>query len=250
MPTYTAKVIETIQHRPNTWETLKVGVYRSEDDREELVGEYHRNYSALFNTFFHWTYGGKDYALYSPNYTVTRIMELPSCRDIGGEEPHSAGFCPVDYYVPRYIDREYTNPEGEKRRYRVNEPKAEDLGSRTQTFYRRDEKIGDQISVERPDYAIAPLLYYPFGFVAGCIWGDDSSWKIEFLDLSEIANGVIKRDARFGYIEMPESMSLKQTINMGDFKYDLTDEISYVTIALQKRFDLASGKMLDEDPFA
>jgi hypothetical protein len=94
------------------------------------------------------------------------------------------------------------------------------------------------------------VLCYPFGFVAGCIWGDDSSWKIEFLDLSEIANGVIKRDIRFGYIEMPEGMSLKQAINMGDFKYDLTDEISYVTIALQKRFDLASGKMLDEDPFA
>src|SRR5215471_20205604 len=90
----------------------------------------------------------------------------------------------------------------------------------------------------------------PFGFVAGCIWGDDSSWKIEFLDLSAIANGVIKRDARFGYIEMPEGMSLKQAINMDDFSYDLTDEISYVTIALQKRFELASGKMIDDEHFA
>lgn len=250
MLTYNAKVIDTIQHSPNTWKTLKVGVYRSEDGREELVGEYNRNYSTLLNTFFQCTYSGKDYALYSPDYTATRVMELPSCRDIGGEEPSSGGFCPVDFYVPRYIDREYIDVEGEKHTYRVNEPKAEYLGPRTQKFYRRDEKIGRQISVEKPDYAIAPLLYYPFGFVAGCIWGDDSSWKIEFLDLSEIANGLIKRDARFGYIEMPERMSLKQTINMGDFRYDLTDEISYVTIALQKRFDLASGKMLNEDPFA
>ncbi|HKE58985.1 MAG TPA: hypothetical protein VKB46_19880 [Pyrinomonadaceae bacterium] len=214
------------------------------------MGEYHRNYSALFNTFVHCSYGGKDYALYSPNYTVTRIMELPSCRDIGGEEPRSGGFCPVDFYVPRHIDREYTNLEGVSHRYRVNDPEAEYLGPRTQTFYRRDEKTGQQISVEKPDQAISSLLYYPFGFVAGCIWGDDSSWKIEFLDLSEITNGVIKREARFGYIEMPEGMSLTQAIDMGDFKYDLTDEISYVTIALQKRFDLASGKMIREDPFA
>jgi hypothetical protein len=84
------------------------------------------------------------------------------------------------------------------------------LGPRTEKFYRRDENTGAEISVEKPDYAIAPLLYYPFGFVAGCIWGDDSSWKIEFLDLSEIASGVIKRDARFGYIEMPDRMSLRQ----------------------------------------
>jgi len=250
MVTYTAKVIETIQRRPNTWATLRVGVFRSEGDAEEQVGEYHRNYSTLFNSFFHCTQGGKDYALYSPDYTVTRIMELPSCRDIGGEEPHSAGFCPVDFYVPRYIDREYTDLEGKRHRYRVNEPKAEYLESRTQRFYRRDEKTGEQISVEKPDQAISPLLCYSFGFVAGCIWGDDSSWKIEFLDLAEIANGVIKRDARFGYIEMPEGMSLKQAIRMVDFGYDLTDEVSYITMAIQKRFDLASGKMLDEDPFA
>jgi hypothetical protein len=250
MLTYTAKVIETIEQGLYRWETLKVGVYRSEGQTEERVGEYHRNYPTLFNTFFHCSYAGKDYALYSPHYTVTRIMELPSCKDIGGEEPHTAGFCPVDFYVPRFIDREYTTVESERRRYRVNEPATEYLASRTQKFYRRDEKTGEQTWVEKPDRAIGPLLYYPFGFVAGCIWGDDNSWKIQFLDLSEIAHGVIKRDARFGYIEMPEGMSLEQAINMGDYQYDLTDEISYITIALQKRFDLTSGKMMAEDPFA
>ena len=250
MLTYIAKVIETIQHGPNKWETLKVGVFRSEGESEEQVGEYNRNYSTLFNTFFHCTYGGKDYALYSPDYTVTRIMELPSCRDIGGEEPHSAGFCPVDFFVPRFIDREYTNAEGEKHRYRVNEPGPEHLGSRTQKFYGLDGKTGKQISVEKPDNPIGPLVYYPFGFVAGCIWGEDSSMKIRFLDLSEIENGVIKSDARFGYIEMPEGMPLNQAIQMGDYRYDFTDKISYITIALQKRFDLASGKMINEDPFA
>jgi len=250
MLTYTAKVIETIHHSPNTWETLRVGVYRSEDDTQEQVGEYHRNYPNLYDTFFHCAYNGNDYALYSPDYTVTRIMELPTCKDIGGEEPHGGGFCPVDFYVPRYIDREYSNAEDERQRYRVNDPGAEYLEPRKQKFYRVDEKTGKQISVEKSDQAISPLLYYRFGFVAGCIWGDDSSWKIEFLDLSEIGNGTIKRDARFGYLEMPEGMPLRQAVNMADYRYDLTDEIKYITIALQKRFDLASGKMIAEDPFA
>lgn len=246
MVTYAAKILERIPDRPDAWNTLRVGVFRSQGESEEQVGEYQRNYGTLFNTFFHCTYDGKDYALYSPDYTVTRIMELPSCTDIGGEEPHSAGFCPVDFFIPRFIDREYTTVEGERHRYRVNEPGPEYLGSRTQKFYRLGEKAGKQISVERPDQAIAPLLYYPFGFVAGCIWGDDSSWKIQFLDLSKIAIGVIKRHERFGYIEMAEGMALRQAVNMGDYRYDLTDEISYVTIAIQKRFDLSSGKMINE----
>ena len=101
-----------------------------------------------------------------------------------------------------------------------------------------------------PDEPIGPLLYYPFGFVAGCVWGDDSSWKIQFLDLSEIQTGAIKRDARFGHIEMPNNMSLREAINMGDYKYDLTDEISYIIIAAQRRFELMSGKVIDEDTFS
>ncbi|HEU4833755.1 MAG TPA: hypothetical protein VFS90_05040 [Pyrinomonadaceae bacterium] len=247
MQTYTARIIEKVGQGPGYWETLRVGVFKSDGNHEEQVGEYSRDYPNLLNTFFHCTYGGKDYALYSPQYTVTRIMELPSCRDLGGEEPHSAGFCPVDFYVPRYIDREYTNPEGETVRYRVNDPGPEYLESRVKKLYRRDEKTGQGKFVETPDEPIGPLLYYPFGFVAGCIWGDDSSWKIQFLDLSQIQNGVIKGDARFGYIEMPDGMRLKEAINMGDFRYDLTDEISYIKIVTQRRFDLMSGKVIDED---
>ncbi len=41
-----------------------------------------------------------------------------------------------------------------------------------------------------------------FGFVWGCVWGDDSSWKIQHLDLTGIQSGVIRRDDRFGYVEL------------------------------------------------
>ena len=41
-----------------------------------------------------------------------------------------------------------------------------------------------------------------FGFVWGCEWGDDSSWKIQYLDLRKVQQGVIVRSDRFGYVEL------------------------------------------------
>ena len=109
MTTYLAEEIEKVENRPGSWNSIKVGVFRSEDGKKEQVGAYTRNYPNLLRTFCHFRKGDKDYALYSPDYTASRLMVLPSCKDIGGEEAHSAGFCPVEYYVPRYIEREYVD---------------------------------------------------------------------------------------------------------------------------------------------
>jgi len=65
-----------------------------------------------------------------------------------------------------------------------------------------------------------------------------------------IGAGAIKRDARFGYIEMADSLALNQAVRLGDYHYDSTDGIRHITIALQKRFELATGKLIDENPFA
>jgi hypothetical protein len=32
--------------------------------------------------------------------------------------------------------------------------------------------------------------------------GDDSSWKVQYLDLSRVQQGVVRRDERFGYLEL------------------------------------------------
>src|SRR5205085_5598456 len=48
-----------------------------------------------------------------------------------------------------------------------------------------------------------------FGFVWGCTWGDESSWKIQFLDLSRIQEGIFHRDARFGYLELATNEKLE-----------------------------------------
>jgi hypothetical protein len=215
-----------------------------------LIGSYGRNYGTHFSTFHPFTKNGKDYALYSPDYTATRIMELPSCKDLGGEEPGSYGFCPVDYYVPSYIDREWVDSDDKKHLHRIHDPKPEDLCTTTNKFSPLDEKTGQRITVEKPAYPIGPLSYCPFGFVAGCVWGDDSSWKIQFLDLAEAHRGIIKREERFGYIVMPASLSLRQAVRLTDDTCDGPIETAqHLTIAVEREFDLRTGKQIDADPF-
>lgn len=207
---------------------MRVGVFRSEGESEVKVGEYSRNYRHLYRTFYPFKKNGKDYALYSPSYSVTRVMELPSCKDIGGEEPSPDAFCPVDYYVPCYIEREWTKSNDVGLKFVVNEPSAEDL---------LESKVSKPVS---------PVLYYPFGFVAGCIWGDDSSTKIQYLDLGQAEAGIIKRDERFGYIKMSDKLTLKDSIDLADYNGDPSEEASYsIIISVQQRFDLRTGKILE-----
>jgi hypothetical protein len=52
------------------------------------------------------------------------------------------------------------------------------------------------------------------GFIAGCVWGDDSSWKIQYLDLSHADEGIIKREEKFGYIELPEELTLAKAVHV------------------------------------
>ena len=225
---YTAKILDTFEYSPGGWKGLRVGIFLVSPEGEEQVGEYTRNYGEFYKTFFPFKKDDKDYALYSPHYTATRIMELPSCKDIGGEEPHPAGFCPVDFFVPSYILREHKSLDGSIEVSPGNEPDEET--KRDSAYFR----------------VISPRLYYPFGFVAGCVWGDDSSWKIEYLDLSAVEKGVIRRDARFGYIEMPDGISLKQAIDLRDYGYDDSEPYSHTAlIAIRKRFDLRDGQIVE-----
>lgn len=225
---YTAKIIDTFEYSPGGWQGLRVGIYLVSPESEEQIGEYTRNYGSFYRTFYPFKKGEKDYALYSPHYTVTRVMELPSCKDIGGEEPHTGGFCPVDFFVPSYILKEHKFPDGSIAVSPKNEPDEETMRDSTHSR------------------VISPRLYYPFGFVAGCVWGDDSSWKIEYLDLSAVEKGEIRRDARFGYIEMPDGISLKQAIDLVDYGYDDSEPYSYTAlIAIRKRFDLRDGRIVE-----
>jgi hypothetical protein len=66
------------------------------------------------------------------------------------------------------------------------------------------------------------------------------------LDLSAVDKGEIRRDARFGFIEMPDGISLKQAIDMVDYGYDDSEPYSYTAlIAIRKRFDLRDGRIVE-----
>ena len=185
---------ETIPTRKGCWDVLKVKIFRVEGESKTQIGEYDRNYRSLYDTFLPFKQGDREYALYSKKYTATRVMSLPDCKDLGGEEGAGNGFCPTGFYVP------------------VVECK-EDIGSE----------------------------YDPqgqFGFVCGCVWGDDSSWKIQYLDLSKINEGILVRDDRMGYIELLGSQTLAEAIDIERWgKDDPT-----VQIACSKYFDLTKGK--------
>jgi hypothetical protein len=160
------------------------------------IGGYDRNHSGwVESTFAPFEQGGRWYALCAPDYTATRVMELPSCKDLGGEDPHSQGFCPVDYYIPY-----------------------------------------DHAAVKKA--AAAGL----FGFVAGCIWGDDSSWKIQYLDLSGVARGVVLRKELFGYISMPGRVRrLADCVSLDEY----SKEYPRAEISVGVTYDLERGAQID-----
>lgn len=198
-------VTRTIPSKPGYWDTLLVEIYQDGNK----IGEYTRNYSYMLNTFCPFQQNGKDYALYSTDYTATRVMELPSCKDIAGEDGCGFGFCPTGYYVPK------ADPEL--------------LGK---------------------DFGDGPIIGPDgqFGFVCGCIWGDDRSWKIQYLDLTKISEGILIRDDRFGYIELlGDSHKLPEAIHVEEFTQEEFDAGKvYVDIACMKTFTIKKEQETDD----
>jgi hypothetical protein len=95
---------------------------------------------------------------------------------IAAERPAADGFSPVGFYVPDWWDLHdgTTLP-----------------GSMSWRPADHEWPAGD------------------FGFVWGCIWGDDASWKVQYLDLSDVAAGEIRRDDRFGYAQLAADPKLE-----------------------------------------
>lgn len=155
-----------------TWDTLHVDVL---DDAGRIVADYDRNHWNLYQTFEPFRQGDRILALISSDYTATSVMDLATGKVIATEEPDAMGFCPIGFYVPDWWD--------------INDGSVVP-GS---TYWDEDHEMpkGD------------------FGFVWGCIWGDDASWKVQYLDLSRVQEGKVLRDERFGYIELASHPKLQ-----------------------------------------
>ena len=195
-------LITPIAFGQNYWSYLLVEILDRNSETTARLGHYVRNYSSLYDTFHAFrTADGREYALYSKSYTSTRIMSLPDCKDIGGEDAADSGFCPTGYYVPQPMDaveREWND-----------EPNKAFDGT--------------------------------FGFICGCHWGDDSSWKIQYLDLTDLTKP--KRDDRFGYIELPDGMELADAINLSYYREEgMGDDYRPVKITVERQFNISTVK--------
>lgn len=243
---------------PSHWSYTKCEIFEHGDDEPEgapgkKIGEFIYNYPSEKAPWHPFEQDGKHYALYSSDYTATRVMALPECTDLGGEEPHGFGFCPVGFAVP-YFTYEWQPPDPTDPQPRDNPrhhpeiwavkgptgfyqyPDNKDYtGPRTKAEYeaavKEFDKRNDAWNARHP-YVTTPFNAR-FGFVCGCIWGDDTSWKIQFLDLSRISEGILTRDARFGYLELlGSSDNLAAAIDLDNW----TPEEPNIYIAAQQHF--------------
>jgi hypothetical protein len=213
---------------PRGWDSTRVEVLRRSGGtgEPEQLHEYVRNY-AMLQTFEPFRQGGRELALISRDYTKTAVLDLASGEVIAEEADtfhangsSGAGFCPVGFYVPDWWDLH----DG-----------SVIPGSETWT-QENEWPTGD------------------FGFVWGCHWGDDSSWKVQYLDLSRVQQGVIRREERFGYVELAcedyrspvFSPTLTAPTSPPPFiRVSRWEGNLKVVFAVEMEFDMATGKAVD-----
>jgi len=206
---------ETVTQPPPYWATSVFKVYNTKTN--ELAFQFDRNYNHMKGkVFYPFKKDNVWYALYSTRYTATRVVNLDTGLDVCGEDPSGFGFCPVEFYVP--LIRKY--------KIKLDEPDKDYLD------YTVDAK-NDSIESHRKDTILESETYNDLGFVAGCIWGDDSTWKIEALDLSQVPNK-ITRIQPFGYSTLPDANDLKESITIvprwedrGDYYIKLTHQTDF-----------------------
>jgi len=212
----------TVENADGAWNSTKISIYNS----NSLIGEYLRNYHSYGAlTFYPFQIDSTWYALYSASYTATRVMKLHDDRieDWCGEDNDANGFCPVEMYVPRYNYARHEHiVSGEKREYSTY---SVDTGSEQDFLH------------EQKDVEFVSVHYCDFAFICGCIWGDDHSWKIRYVDLSSVPDKKLLITDKFGYCEMPQELSLRQCINMSVWEPDH----SWITITRAETINLKTG---------
>lgn len=210
----------TQKNQPGKWPDIVVEVFRraKAGEEPEKVFEYKRNYGLLY-TFEPFRQGEREFALISPRYTGTSVLDLATGRVVAKEPESSIEFCPVGFYVPDWWD------------------------------------LHDGSIIPGSEYWDADCEWPSgeFGFVWGCFWGDDSSWKVQHLDLSGIQSGVIRRDERFGYVELAtdgyqspcfsqEELPPKGSDPPPFIKVEQWEGKTNVIFAVEMQFDFTSGQ--------
>lgn len=237
----------------NGWPGTKVIVERNNlvTGEKEDVYEYFRNY-AMYSTFepFRQLKDGvwREYALISSKYVRFEVLDLEKAEVIAvesaptiTEEDHAKwrrmgyekwceeqpigtekpgwGFCPVEFYVPGLMDV-YDKEEYEDFNHQYKPYNSEEL----KYLYGESE-----LARFTGQYA----LY------SGCVWGDDSGgWKLRYIDLSRISEGVVTSDSRYGYVQVA-SKSLKEI--------DIWHDADRMVVPVEMYVDIHTGKAFKID---
>jgi hypothetical protein len=250
---YFAKVIGKVDNGNGYWKYCRIGIFQRALDIK--IGEYTYEYPHPAQTFHPFKLRNNWYALYSSDYTATRLMSLPDCKDIGGEEGNAAGFCPMEYFVPGLHYIQTIHDEGCPRDYlHGHAPDYKKACSCTvihnincrfnpqSTATNQSCICHDEAELFNTTHTIWHFPDRIHGFVAGCQWGDDSSLKIQYLDLSQADKGILKREERFGYIQLPSHLSLSQAVDLDCDGEEKIDDYS-LRISTMNYYDFKTGKL-------
>src|SRR5262249_28536707 len=138
------------------------------------------------------------------------------------------GFCPVELYVPRYKSVVRINKNGEP----SESWKFEDEGEKYDCD--KTDSFGNSVTV-------GSWQSLGIGFVAGCLWGDDSTWKLEVFDLSRAAQGILSRSARFGHLQLANKFPLAKAVRLHRYP----PASLRADILQQQEWDVTSGALID-----
>lgn len=164
-------------------------------ENNKWIGGYVRNYHMLYDTFKPFIFNKKWYALCSKDYTGLDIIELPSCKFKNKRSHNSYGFCPVEV-LPL------------------------------------DETLISNIDQDEKSIFISQNQLGKYALISGCVWGDDSNWKVELVTLDP-ENGLAEIDNDFfDYTPLPEDYNLLESVQY----LNICDEIISVQIISTKHF--------------
>lgn len=204
-----------IKNGEGAWDYTECKIARHEANRITVIGSYIRRYGNFGKeTFAPFTMDGRDFALYSEDYTCTYLMELFDDRfeKIGGEQGDQWGFCPVALYVPKFQLRLHQHGKDREAKYRNFVHVVFDNESEFLEGLDQDETVLLEGSL-------------PVGFVAGCVWGDDSSWKVQAIDLTKAPQGeIVRLGGLMGYKAIPDDRKLNECINFINLYSDFIEE--------------------------
>lgn len=212
---YYCKVSEDIDNGPSAWNSQKLQVFKWTDNPwiSDFVGSYVRNYPSFgVETFASFEQDGQWYALISDEYTRVACIELPSMEIISSTPGGSSGFCPVEIWVPQYYEHSHEK-YGKFRIY--------------------DNDLDEFDTSEDREWTYIGPYYESFALYSGCIWGDDHSWKVQAIDISDPHN--IKELRPFGYTELATDSSIR------DIKIDWENGEYLFNIPTKSQFGFISG---------